>query len=134
MRQLRELAAKDPGSVFRMIIGRTAAEFSREELTALYAPMAKQPWYDEIDAAERNNEPGVFTAFAGWEWSSNPGNKNLHRVVFSPSPAAALRSFFPFSNLDSERPEDSGPGSSGPPQRRARSSWRSRTTRTCRRA
>ena len=105
-RQLRELAAKDPGSVFRMIIGRTAAEFSREELTALYAPMAKQPWYDEIDAAERNNEPGVFTAFAGWEWSSNPGNRNLHRVVFSPSPAAALRSFFPFSNLDSERPED----------------------------
>jgi hypothetical protein len=105
-RQLRELAAQDPGSVFRMIISRAPAEFSREELTALYAPIAKQPWYDEVDAAERNNEPGVFTAFAGWEWSSNPGNKNLHRVVLSPSPAAALKSFFPFSNLDSERPED----------------------------
>ena len=48
----------------------------------------------------------MFTAFAGWEWSWNPENRNLHRVVFSPSPPAALGELFPFSNLDSEPPED----------------------------
>jgi hypothetical protein len=73
---------------------------------SIYAPVAKLPWLDEIDAAERHNEPGVFTAFAGWEWSSHANSENLHRVVFSPSNADVLRSFFPYSNLDSVRPED----------------------------
>lgn len=104
-RRLRQLAAENPGAVFRMIFARDA-EFSREQMLAIYAPVAHQPWYDEIDAAERYNEPGVFTAFAGWEWSSNPENRNLHRVVFSPSAPDVLRTFFPFSNLDSFRPED----------------------------
>lgn len=104
-RRLRQLAAEDPGAVFRMIFGR-GAEFSREQLLSIYEPIARQPWYDEIAAAERYNEPGVFTAFAGWEWSSHADNRNLHRVVFSPAEPDALRAFFPYSNLDSERPED----------------------------
>jgi hypothetical protein len=104
-RRLREIAIQQPASIFRMIFGANP-EFSREQLLSIYAPVAKQPWYDEIDAAERYNEPGVFTAFAGWEWSPQPGNKNLHRVVFSPAGPSALRSFFPYSNLDSVRPED----------------------------
>jgi hypothetical protein len=103
--RLRQLAAENPGAVFRMIFARDA-EFSRDELLAIYAPVARQPWLDEIDAAERYNEPGVFTAFAGWEWSAQPESRNLHRVVFSPSAPEALRAFFPFSNLDSTRPED----------------------------
>lgn len=104
-RRLRQLAAEEPGAVFRMIFGANP-EFTREQMLAIYAPIATQPWHDEIDAAERHNEPGVFTAFAGWEWSAQPGNRNLHRVVFTPAPAEALRSFFPYSNLDSTRPED----------------------------
>ena len=104
-RRLRQLAAENPGAVFRMIFGR-GAEFSREQLLSIYEPIARQPWYDEIAAAERYNEPGVFTAFAGWEWSSHADNRNLHRVVFSPAEPDALRAFFPYSNLDSVRPED----------------------------
>jgi len=59
-----------------------------------------------VDAAERNNEPGKFTAFAGWEWSSAPDWKNLHRVIFSPSDAATLKKFIPFSSYESQKPED----------------------------
>jgi hypothetical protein len=104
-RQLQQLARDDPAAVFRLIFGANP-EFSREDLMAIFSPIAMLPWLDEIAAAERHNEPGVFTAFAGWEWSSHANSVNLHRVVFSPSDADVLRSFFPYSNLDSVRPED----------------------------
>jgi hypothetical protein len=104
-RRLREMAAENPSAVFRLIFGGDP-EFTREDLVSIFAPIARQPWLDEIAAAERHNEPGVFTAFAGWEWSSHAENRNLHRVIFSPSDGAVLRAFFPFSNLESVRPED----------------------------
>jgi hypothetical protein len=104
-RQLQAMARDNPAAVFRLIFGANP-DFSPEVLTAIFAPIARQPWLDEIAAAEAYNQPGRFTAFAGWEWSSHANSVNLHRVVFSPASADVLRSFFPFSNLDSVRPED----------------------------
>jgi hypothetical protein len=104
-RSLQQMARENPSAVFRLIFANDP-EFTREDLIAIYEPVALQPWFDEIDAAERHNEPGVFTSFAGWEWSSHANSVNLHRVVFSPSAPNILRSFFPYSNLDSVRPED----------------------------
>ncbi|WP_262265766.1 DUF3604 domain-containing protein [Microvirga yunnanensis] len=43
-------------------------------------------WQETIAAAEQYNEPGRFTAFIGYEWTSNTGGNNLHRnVIFRDS-------------------------------------------------
>jgi hypothetical protein len=66
-------------------------------------PLSRSAWQHEIDAANSQYEPGKFTTFIGYEWSSMPDGKyNLHRnVIFRGDKAP-----YPFSSLDSKRPED----------------------------
>ena len=61
-------------------------------------------WSKIIESAERNNAPGEFTAFIGYEYTtSGPEFENLHRnVIFPGSDAPDI----PFSRLDSLNPED----------------------------
>jgi len=45
--------------------------------TAVY----RNTWDATIDAADEANDPGHFTAFIGYEWTSLEKGNNLHRVV-----------------------------------------------------
>jgi hypothetical protein len=63
-------------------------------------------WSDTVTITERHNDPGRFTSFIGWEWTSTPGGKNLHRVVFMPQGGEVAAKFIPYSSFDSAKPED----------------------------
>jgi hypothetical protein len=63
--------------------------------------ISSRAWQQVINTAERHYAPGVFTTFIGYEWSSMPENKNLHRnIIFRGSNVPSA----PFSSLDSEDP------------------------------
>ena len=62
-------------------------------------------WNRIVGSAETYNEPGVFTALHGFEWTSSPDGNNLHRNVIFRDGAAKVRDLIPFSNYDSADPE-----------------------------
>jgi hypothetical protein len=66
-------------------------------------------WDVAIDAAEKYNEPGHFTAFIGYEWTSNTGGANLHRVVVLRDDAFRAGLVEPYTTvkpLGSDNPRD----------------------------
>ncbi len=64
------------------------------------------PWQANNRAADAANQPGVFTAFVGYEWSAMPGGDNLHRIVVFGDGAERADQVTPFSAFDSDDPED----------------------------
>lgn len=66
-------------------------------------------WEETIDAAEKYNDPGRFTAFIGYEWTSNTGGNNLHRVVIFRDDADKAERVEPYTAikpLGSDNPRD----------------------------
>jgi len=71
---------------------------------AFHRPTHRSAWEDIALAAERHNDPGKFTTFIAYEFtSSGPGQSNLHRNVIFKNSSAPVQ---PFSIIDSQNPED----------------------------
>jgi len=68
--------------------------------------MNSQVWEKVIENAEKYNNPGVFTAFIGYEWTSGPGSNNLHRNVIFRDGSDRTRQVVPLSAMNSDDPED----------------------------
>jgi hypothetical protein len=64
--------------------------------------IASRAWREIQDSAARNNAPGRFTTFIGYEYTSAPDGRNLHRnVLFRGANVPAL----PYSANESSDPE-----------------------------
>jgi len=75
--------------------GTLPAEFSDPAI-------ASRAWAEVRDAAARNNQPGRFTTFVGYEYTSAPGGRNLHRnVIFRTARSPDL----PFTAVMNNDPE-----------------------------
>ncbi|RZL89666.1 MAG: DUF3604 domain-containing protein [Variovorax sp.] len=69
----------------------------------------RSAWRETIKAADEANEPGHFTAFIGYEWTSNTGGNNLHRnVIFRDDGrrASTVEPFTVLPPLGSDNPRD----------------------------
>jgi len=69
----------------------------------------RSAWQDVIKAAEAYNDPGRFTTFIGYEWTSNTDGNNLHRnIMFRENGAKAglVEPFTTLPPLGSDNPVD----------------------------
>jgi len=73
------------------------------------SPAYRSAWDETIKAADIYNDPGHFTAFIGYEWTSNTGGNNLHRVVVyrdSANKASVMEPYTTLKPLGSDNPRD----------------------------
>jgi hypothetical protein len=77
----------------------------KKPLTELTTPaVAGGVWKEVVSIADKYYQPGKFSTFAAYEWSSTPDNRNLHRnIIFKDSRKVPE---VPFSSIDSDHPED----------------------------
>ena len=86
---------------------RTAVQFLRPDNPRYREiddpPTTMSTWADIVETANRHNDPGRFTTFIGYEWSSAPQQQNLHRNIIFKGEKAPIA---PFSRFISSDPED----------------------------
>ena len=115
--------ANDPTSdISKLPIAEKLKVHSKEDIEKIYlflgtSMMKKEPikelidpqvasdiWKQTVAAADKYYQPGKFTTFAAYEWTSTPNNRNMHRNVFFKDSKKVPD--LPFTSLNSENPED----------------------------
>ena len=92
--------AEERGAAFGAIRPYLSPETHAEVLDK---DIVRSAWAEIVASANRNNDPGNFTTFVAYEYTSGPSSQNLHRnVVFRGDGAPDI----PFSRLDSMNPEE----------------------------
>jgi hypothetical protein len=68
-------------------------------------PLMRDSWQQFTATAEKYNQPGKFTAFIAYEWTSVPTGNNMHRNIIFRDHKDKADQIIPFSALQSEDPE-----------------------------
>jgi hypothetical protein len=93
----------DPAARFALFRKLVAMADANKRIVEFEKPeMLKSVWNRYTAVANAYNIPGKFTAFVAFEWTSAPGNQNLHRCVIFKGKGPEL----PFTSLDSVDPEE----------------------------
>ncbi|MEA3411170.1 MAG: DUF3604 domain-containing protein [Pseudomonadota bacterium] len=98
------LKGGDPDQTFAAAM-EIVASLSKKEPPIRSDKAVRNAWRDYTALADRYNEPGRFTALIGYEWTAI-GGYNLHRNVIFRDDASVARRTVPFSQFDSQNPED----------------------------
>ncbi len=93
----------DPGGAFDMWA--KAMLIDAKDPLKKFPNMGRSYWKRATSAAEKYNEPGRFTAFIGFEWTSAPNGNNLHRNVIFRDGKDKADQIIPISVYDTNDPE-----------------------------
>jgi hypothetical protein len=74
--------------------------FPQEIYYGVDSPGYKSTWEGIIEAAEKHNAPGEFTALIGYEWTSTGNGNNLHRNVLYRDGGDKAAQMMPFSTVE----------------------------------
>ena len=100
-----EVAKKSFGTLGRGIA------LNRPDPELIKTEILQNTWKKNIEIADKHYQPGKFTTFAGYEWTSSQGvmlaspqyARNMHRnVIFKGGKVSGV----PFSSFNSQDPED----------------------------
>jgi hypothetical protein len=97
------MTSNDPkvaGEAFKKLIGSTMANKPLPEFND--PAMLRSTWQTYSAMAEKYNQPGKFTTFVGFEWTSMPGGQNLHRCVIFANKGPEIP-FTAFESQDAEQ-------------------------------
>jgi hypothetical protein len=103
------MSGKGAEAALQMIMSFSQGTFPPALVYQPGAPGYKSAWQGTIDAAEEYNEPGRFTAFIGYEWTSNTGGNNLHRNVIFRDNGDKASQVLPYTTMapaGSDNPRD----------------------------
>jgi hypothetical protein len=100
--KLKVRSPADVLSIFKWLVGSLAKNEPIKEL--LDPAVAGTVWKENIAIADKYYQPGKFTTFVAYEWTSAPNSRNMHRnVFFKDSKKVPV---LPFSAIDSSYPND----------------------------
>ena len=99
-------AGKDGDAAKEIVTTFAQGKFPKEIMYNPGSPGYRATWDLIIKAAEEANEPGKFTAFIAYEWTSLVSGNNLHRNILFRENGDMARQVEPFTNYP--------PGSSNP--------------------
>ena len=103
---VRELISNDKKRADAAFAKMATSLYDDQPIDELRPPdIRKNNWQVIIAAAERHYEPGKFTTFIGYEWTSIKNHKNLHRNIIFRGGRDKVPEL-PSSSLDSPYPED----------------------------
>ncbi|BCH17142.1 DUF3604 domain-containing protein [Mesorhizobium sp. L-2-11] len=102
-------SGKGADAAIEIIVAFSHGTFPKDIMYFPGTPAYKGAWQETIAAAEDYNNPGLFTAFIGFEWTSNTGGNNLHRnVIFRDNgdKASQVEPFTVYPPFGSDNPVD----------------------------
>jgi len=102
-------SGKGAEAAIDIIISFGKGAISKAILPVPGTPAYRDAWQETIKAAEEANDPGRFTAFIGYEWTSNTGGNNLHRnIIFrdNGTRASQVEPYTTMKPLGSDNPRD----------------------------
>jgi Protein of unknown function (DUF3604) len=108
LKRWHDMMAKGPEEAAKATMELVSAQSNKKLPPAITDPkFAKSYWEQSTAIMEKYNEPGRFTAFIGYEWTSNAGGgNNLHRNVIYRDGKKLADQVLPMTTFNSENPED----------------------------